>query len=312
MSKMPRESADRMRSAREELAALIRRHVEDDGEIEIRPGLFASRQSVPGLPLHGAAAPSFCVVAQGRKTVSLGAQRFDYDPANYLITSLDLPLSAEVSDISPAHPYLGLRLALDPAIVAAVLADEERGESPILDEVPSIAVAALDADLLDAAVRLMRLVEDPDSFAFLSPLIVREIVFRLSRQGESERLRRIVPVDGPTQRIGHVADLIRRRFAEKLTIDELAHAVHMSPSVLHTRFKAVTAMSPIQFQKLLRLQEARRLMLSEGLDAGQAGARVGYNDTSQFSRDYKRRFGRPPRSDVEHVRRTMLEREGGA
>ena len=197
--------------------------------------------------------------------------------------------------------YLSIRLALDPSVVTSVLVESAiapRGDG----SVKGVDVSPLDADLLDATLRLVRLVHRPDEYRALSPLIVREIVYRLLTGAQASRLRHLATFGGQSHRMVRAVEKLRENYDKPLRIEGLARDLSMSVSGFHAHFKAVTAMSPLQFQKQLRLQEARRLMLSENLDAAQAGFRVGYEDASHFSREYKRHFGHPPVRDVEQLR----------
>ncbi len=252
--------------------------------------------------------PSFCVIAQGSKEIHLGDERYRYDPYRYLLATVELPVISQLVEASPERPYLSLRLDLDPALVASVML-EAGLPSPRREagSARAIAVSLLDADLLDAAVRLVRLVEAPPAEArVLTPLITREILFRLLVGEQSARLRHIAVLGGHTDRISRAIERLRRDYDKPLRIESLAREFGMSPSGFHDHFKAVTAMSPLQFQKQLRLQEARRLMLGEDLDAASASFRVGYEDASHFSREYKRLFGAPPMRDVERLRETAM------
>jgi AraC-like DNA-binding protein len=244
------------------------------------------------------------MIAQGAKTVTLGGDVFRYDPAHYLITTVGVPMTAQVVEASPDRPYLSLRLELDPAVVAQVSVES--------DLVPprggierAVDVSPLDADLLDATVRLVRLIERPSQFRALAPLVVREIVYRLLIGPQAGRMRHLATFGGHAHRMVRAVEKLRTNFDKPLRIESIARELGMSLSGFHAHFKAVTNMSPLQFQKQLRLQEARRLMVSENLDAAEAGFRVGYEDASHFSRDYKRHFGEPPIRDVERLREVV-------
>ena len=293
----------RMQADREELAARIGKATPRDGRFEVQPGVFFNRLSTPRQPAHGVVPPSFCVIAQGSKDILLGDERFHYDPSHYLITTLGLPLTGEVVEASSQRPYLGFRLVLDPTLVTSVLV--ESGAVPPRGDgggVKGVNVSPLDADLLDATLRLVRLTERPGEYRVLAPLVVREIVYRLLSGDQAPRLLHLATFGGQAHRMVRAVEKLRRDFDKPLRIEDAAGELGMSVSGFHAHFKAVTAMSPLQFQKHLRLQEARRLMLSENLDAGEAGFRVGYEDQSHFSRDYKRHFGEPPMRDVERLR----------
>lgn len=293
----------RMQADREELAERIARATPSDGVFEVRPGLFFNRTSVLNQTVFGLVDPSFCVIAQGRKNIVLGDETFQYDPAHFLITTMGLPMTGEVIRATEEEPYLGLRLVLDPAVATSVLIEsgvsQPRGDGL---GVTGVDVSRLDADLLDAVVRLVRLTERPGEYAALSPLIMREILYRLAHGAQAHRLRHLATFGGQAHRMVRAVETLRRNFNKPLKVEEVAEGLGMSVSGFHAHFKAATAMSPLQFQKQIRLQEARRLMLSENLDAGEAGFRVGYEDQSHFSREYKRHFGEPPVRDVARLR----------
>jgi AraC-like DNA-binding protein len=260
------------------------------------------RSSAPSEPTHAVYEPALCLVAQGRKQVLLADELYTYDPVHYLLVSVDLPIVGQVVEATPQTPYLGLRLDLDPVQIGALIAEADLPPPSSRLSGRALAVSRLDAALLDAMARLLRLLETPEHLRMLAPPIVREILYRLLVGEQGARLRHIALGNSQTQRIGRAIDLLRRNFAEPLRIDDLASAANMSASGLHHHFKAVTAMSPLQYQKHLRLQEARRLMLGEDLDAATAGFRVGYESPSQFSREYRRLFGAPPLRDITRLR----------
>jgi AraC-like DNA-binding protein len=287
---------------REELAVRIARAIPEDGAVEPLQGLHLNRSSTPTEPLHGVSKPSFCVIAQGSKEVLLGDSRYRYDPAHYLLATVELPVVGQVIEASAERPYLSLRLELDPALVGSVMVEAGHLSSRDRGDVRALNVSPLDAELLDATVRLIRLLDSPAEERVLRPLITREIVYRLLMGEQGNRLRHVALLGGQTDRIAEALERLRRDFDQPLRIENLARELGMSVSGFHHHFKAVTAMSPLQFQKQIRLQEARRILLGESLDAASAGYRVGYDDASQFSREYKRLFGQPPMRDVERLR----------
>jgi len=294
--------ARRTEACREELAERIARAVPEEGTIEPLQGLHLYRYTHPMDPLHGVSTPCFCVIAQGSKEVLLGESRYCYDPAHYCLSTVELPIVSRVIEASAERPYLSLRLDLDPALVSSVMVEAGHLPSGNRGDVRAIDVRPLDANLLDAAVRLVRLLDSPAEVRVLQPLITREIVYRLLMGEQGNRLRHLALRGGQSESIAAAIERLRREFHQPLRIESIARQVGMSVSGFHHHFKAVTAMSPLQFQKQLRLQEARRLMLGEHLDAASAGLRVGYEDASQFSREYKRLFGQPPMRDVERLR----------
>lgn len=288
---------------RNELAELLARKCKNDGPNPVAQDLHFFRHSNPSQPVHGVYSPSICIIAQGAKEVLLGEERFRYDPANYLLCSLDVPVVSQVVDATPEKPYLGLKFDLDPTLIASV--SVEAGISPVRAEssVKSIAVSQLEGDLLDAFMRMIRLLDSPSDYRVISPLVTREIIYRLLISDQGARLRQMAVFGGNTHRITRAVHTLRTRFNESLNIEDLASDLGMSVSSFHQHFKTATSMSPLQFQKLLRLQEARRLLLTEDMDASSAAVRVGYDDASQFTREYKRLFGDPPMRDVQRFKR---------
>jgi len=296
--------ASRIRADREELAERIARAVRQDGRVETQPGVFLNRLSVPNRKVYAVVQPSFCVIAQGAKDFWVNDEQFRYDPAHYLITTVGLPATGEVVQASRERPYLSFRLVLDPLVVTSLMVESagiirQRGDAAAIKGVD---VSALDANLLDATLRLVRLTDQPTEYRVLAPLVIREIVFRLLIGPQASRLHHLATFGGQAHRLARAVENVRQNFNKSLRVEDAAREAGMSVSGFHAHFKAVTTMSPLQFQKHLRMQEARRLMLSEGLDAGEAGYRVGYDDQSHFSRDYKRHFGEPPMRDVERLR----------
>lgn len=294
-----------MQSNREELIERIARALPEDGALDPFPGFRLARSSKLTEPVHAVYQPAFCFVAQGRKQALLGEQVFQYDPGHYLIYTVDLPLVFQVKEASKERPYLGLRLNLDPALVASVMM--ESGIEPKKGHagMKAMDVGATDANLLDAALRLVRLLDTPVECKVLAPLITREIVFRLLAGGQGARLEHLLASTGDTRRISRAIGRLRENFDQPLRIDDLARELGMSVSGFHHHFKSVTAMSPLQFHKQIRLQEARRLMLGEDLDAASAGFRVGYEDPAHFSREYKKLFGAPPQRDIAQLRSNL-------
>jgi len=297
-------------SSQLELIDRIGRAVPADGVVEPMSGVFLARVSTAGEPMHSVTRPSFCVIAQGSKETLLGDCRYRYDAASYLLTTLELPRVSQVLEASPAQPYLSFRLVLTPDVVRSVVM-EAGGTAPSTNgDERAIAVSPLDADLLDAVVRLTRLVDRPDEARVLKPLITREIVYRLLLGEQGDRLRHMVAAEGYTPPIARAIERLRRDFDQPLRMEQLAGDLGMSVSSFHHRFKDVTAMSPLQYQKRIRLQEARRLMLNEDFDAASAAFRVGYQDASHFSREYKGLFGFPPMRDVQRLRGSASEAAG--
>ena len=271
----------RVQASRDELVERLARAIPEDGTVEPLAGVRLHRASAPTGMEHGVSLPSLCVIAQGSKELLLGDTRYRYNPAQYLICTVALPIATWVSEASPERPYLSVVVKLDPTLVGSVLVEAGHLTPRSHSSVTAMDVHPLDADLLDAVVRLVRLLDSPTDARFLAPLLKREIVYRLLRGAQDERLHQIAALGGTTHRIAEAIERRRKDFDQPLRIDEIARELGMSVSGFHHHFRALTAMSPLQFQKQLRLQEARRLMLGEGLDAASAGCRVGYGDASE-------------------------------
>jgi AraC-like DNA-binding protein len=298
----------RAQANREELKERIARAAPDEGRIEPLEDLFLNRSPRRKGPIHAVAQPCLCVIAQGSKDIQLAEHHYRYDPYHYLLVTADLPLVGHVVDASEEEPYLSLRLDLDPSLVSSVMVEAGHSASPNGADVRALDVSPLSPGLLDAAARLVRLIDNPDEAPVLKPMITREIVYRLLQGEQSDRLRHIAVLNGEAHRIARATQRLRENYDASIRIEDLADELGMSTSSFHKHFKSVTGMSPLQFQKQIRLQEARRLMLGEDLNASTAGYRVGYDDPSHFSREYKREFGRPPMQDIEQLRETASAR----
>lgn len=292
----------RAETSREELAEHIMRHQPGDGTREQVPGLFFSRFSAPTGPTYGVTMPSLCVIAQGSKELLLGRERYRYDAFHYLLISAGVPVTGQVVDASKARPYLGVRVLFDPALISAVLVDAKHRAARPAAPTRALTVSTIGPLLLDAVVRLVRLIDTPDDHRVLAPLVTREIAYRLLLGEQGGQLRQIAVVGASESRMSKAIAVIRGNYHKPLRIAGLARKLGMSVSGFHHHFKAATAMSPLQFQKHLRLQEARRLLVADDFDAATAAYRVGYDDPSHFSRDYKRLFGEPPMRDAERLR----------
>ncbi len=303
--------AHRAQAGRDQLAERVASAVREDGAVEAPGGLRLLRRSSPTPKDHGVSSPAFCVIAQGSKEVLLGDDCYRYDADHYLITAAALPTATRVTGASEKRPYLGVVLGLDPALVGSVMVEASHPAPRGHAAVRAFDVSPLDAGLLDAVVRLVGLLDSPAEEArFLRPLITREIIFRLLKGEQGDRLRQIAVLGGHSHRIARALERLRRDFDRRIRIEDIAGELGMSVSGFHHHFRVVTAMSPLQFQKRMRLQEARRLMLAEDLDAASAGYRVGYGDASHFTREYKRLFGAPPMRDVERLREGARESAG--
>ena len=303
-------AVQRTQASRDELVERLARVVHTDGTAAPLEGVQLRRASTPTELGHGVSYPAFCVIAQGSKEVLLGDNRYQYDPAHYLIATATLPIASRITEASPETPYLSFILRLNPALVGSVMVEAGYPASRNQSIVQAINVSSLDAHMLDAVVRLVRLLDSPNQVRFLAPLVTREIIYRLLMGEQGSRLHYVTALGGNTHRIAEAIARLRKDFDQPLRIEDVARDLGMSVSGFHHHFKAVTAMSPLQFQKQLRLQEARRLMLGEQLDAASAGYRVGYDDASHFSREYKRLFGAPPLRDVDRLQHGARESAG--
>ncbi len=297
-----------MQFDREELLGRLARLLPADGVFEPLDGLVLKRLSEPSGCVYGTSRASLCLIAQGRKEVLLGDQRYAYDPHQYLLTTFELPVTGRVVEASADRPYLSVQLVLDPAMVDSVVTEAALTTPRRTVDAKALVVSPVEADLLNAVVRLVRLVEAPGEARVLAPLVKREIVFRLLLGEQGHRLRHLPALGSSSMSIAQAVERIRREFDRPLRIASLARDLGMSTSGFHQHFKAVTDMSPLQYQKQIRLHEARRMMLGEEVDAASAAFRVGYRDASQFSREYKRQFGEPPIRDVDRLRQT--DRQG--
>jgi AraC-like DNA-binding protein len=291
-----------------ELAELIERNTREDGtHATAIPRVFLHRASKVSMQLHTVYEPALCIMAQGQKHALAGEKVHIYGQGNYLIVSVDIPIVAQITEASPEHPFLCLRIDLDPATIGALMLESDFERASREQPVAALAVSDLDAGVLDASVRLLRLLDSPRDVPILAPLAEREILYRLLRGEQTSRMSQIAFGESKLQQVNRAIAWIKRNFREAFSVEALAEEARMSGSALHQHFKAVTGMSPLQYQKQLRLQEARRLMLTEATDAAMAGHSVGYDSPSQFSREYRRLFGAPPLRDIEKLRASIGE-----
>jgi AraC-like DNA-binding protein len=287
-----------------QLARCIAAHAPHDGSFEMRvPGLYASRASRTNAEcVHAFRLPSLCIIAQGAKTVIVGDEVYEYDASRMIVFSVALPVAAQVTQASHAKPYLSFKLDIDPRKIAElVLKVFPRGVPPV-QERRAVYVASLDLSVLNAATRLMECLAQPGDVELLAPLVVDEILIRLLRSPIGMRVAQMGFAESSVHRVAKAISWLRANFSQPMKVQHLAGLVNMSVSSFHEHFKSVTSMSPLHYQKVLRLQEARRLMLSEMMDAGRAGQRVGYLSASQFSREYSRFFGSAPTKDIARLR----------
>jgi AraC-like DNA-binding protein len=266
------------------------------------PGLLLSRRTAPTAPMSATYEPSLAVVAQGRKRATLAGTTFIFDQSRYLLTSLDLPVICNVIEASEKVPYLCFVLKLEMPVVRELLSREEVHAPEAASGSPAMATGETTAELLDACCRLVNLLDTPQDIPFLSGLIQREIIYRILRGPEGARLRAIATLGDQSHRTAKAIAWVRTNYAKPLRVDDLAKMAAMGVSTLHHHFRALTAMSPLQYQKQLRLQAARERMLTDGLDAASAAFEVGYESASQFNREYSRFFGQPPRRDIQGLR----------
>ena len=295
----------------QELASIIARFATEDGEYRTPiDGLNLYRQSAATVWQHGAYRPCYAIVVQGRKTLTVGADTYHYGVGEYILTALDLPVSSQVTNVGSDTPYLCFSMALDGERLKELLSRVNVPRQAVTAEpLRGLAVNAASPELLDASLRLLRLLDQPEDISAMAPLIEQEILYRLLTGPNGPRLLQVAMAESQSNRVARAVAWLRGNFEQPLRIEELAERVGMSVSSLHHHFKAVTAMSPMQYQKQLRLHEARRLMIVEQLDVGSAGHRVGYQSPSQFSREYSRLYGLPPLKDVEAMRNNAAAAE---
>ncbi|MFD4505267.1 AraC family transcriptional regulator N-terminal domain-containing protein [Streptomyces sp. NPDC058457] len=317
----------------DELRSLIDRHAPRDADaVPAIDGLMLTRAERPTGPRSGIADPVLALVAQGAKRLTLGGRIYDYEAGQYLVVSVDLPVSGQCTRAAPDHPFLGFGLRLRPARLAALLL--ESGTGPRTDgtgrrtigtgtgfsggrtdpgaagavgagrrtDLPALAVGAASADLVGAAARMVRLLDRPADIPVLAPMIEREILWRLITGEQGALVRQIGLADSRLTQISRAVRFIRDHYTDPLRIEDLARLAGMSASPFHRYFRAVTAMTPIQYQKHIRLQEARLRLMSSTDDVADVGYAVGYDSASQFSREYRRQFGRPPGADAARLR----------
>ena len=286
------------------LATRIARYAPHDGAFPLRlPGTYALRVGkVSTEPVHATLGASLCLIAQGAKAMMLGSDVVEYDGSRLLVFAVDLPVTGQVTRASQREPYLGFRLELVPSRIAELASRVfPRGVPRQADEC-GLYVGRASDEIVEASTRLLDLMERPDEADLLGPLVIDEILIRLLRTPIGARVALIGEPKSGVHRIGRAITWIRAHFAQPVTVEEMAASVDMNASSFHQRFKAVTTMSPLQYQKTLRLQEARRLMLFQDIDASQACYRVGYVSASQFSREYARAFGNSPARDIARLR----------
>ncbi|KHT64412.1 AraC family transcriptional regulator [Photobacterium gaetbulicola] len=295
-----------MELARTHLAEKIEKWIgianQADTQIE---GLKLSRWTTPTPPTSYTHKPSLCLIAQGKKRVLLGEENYVYDENHFLVSSVDLPIIANIMEASEERPYLGLIMELDLQEISQLIVDSGLSFNHDKGAQSGIAVGQLSPPLLDAFNRLMDLLDDADSIKILAPVIKREIFYRLLMTNQGLRLNQIVTSGSHSHQISRAIDWLKNHFVEPLRVGDLATYSGMSKSAFYTHFRSMTSMTPLQFQKKLRLNEARRLMLTENLDAMATTFKVSYESPSQFSREYSRLFGAPPSKDIKNLRESQ-------
>lgn len=286
------------------LSRLISAYAPHDGSFELRiPGLHANRFSRTNKEcVHALRLPSLCIAAQGAKAVIVGREVYQYDASRMIVFSVALPVAAQVTQASFPNPYLSLKLDLDPHKIADLVLKVFPHGLPPAQERSAVYVTPVDANMINAATRLMECFGQPEDAELLAPLVIEEILIRLLRSSIGVRVAQMGLTESSVHRVAKAVSWLRENFSQPMMVEDLAELVHMSVSSFHEHFKSVTSMSPLQYQKVLRLQEARRLMLSAVMDAGTASQHVGYLSPSQFSREYSRFFGSAPTKDIAKLR----------
>ncbi len=285
-----------------ELAELIERNVTTDGTHETSiAGLRFVRSSRISEPVYSVYEPSLCVVAQGSKLVLLGEESYKYDSASYLTASVHLPITGQIVKATPEKPYLCVHLQLEMSQIFEVVQSSNQ-EKPNSSPGRGLVISRINDSLLDVVLRLIRLLENPKDIPVLAESIQREIIYRVLQNEQNESLKHFTLVGSQAHRIAKAIGVLNKKFAQPLKVADLAKEARMSSSSFYNHFKEVTGMSPIQYQKQLRLQEARRLLLTENLEAAEAAFQVGYESPSHFSREYSRRFGLSPMKDIRLLR----------
>jgi AraC-like DNA-binding protein len=293
-----------------ELAKLIKRHTgQDGGHVTAIPSLFFSHFSDAAGPFYGVHKPSLCIVVQGMKEVLLSQELYRYGPADYLLTSVNLPIIGQVTEASSEVPYLALKIEFTPNEILEVLGDFQIGVSKEENTKRGMYVNLIELPLLDAVARFVRLLDNPEDISILAPLIKKEIIYRVLQGRHGAALGQIAVEGSSAYQISDAIEHIMNNYDRAIRVEELAEIANMGVSSLHRLFKEVTAMSPIQFQKQLRLQEARQLLLTEAAGAADVAFRVGYESPSQFSREYSRLFGLPPKEDIKRLKESYDQRK---
>ncbi len=266
------------------------------------PGMEFHKYTSPTVPVNALHEPSICLVVQGSKRVQLNEAEYVYDANHYLLTSVNLPIIASIIEASPEMPFFGITWTLDLRIAAQLIADSDLPPQRITKTESGVGLGAVTPELLDIYIRVLDMLDTPEDIPILSPLIHKELLYRLLIGDQGDRLRQITQAESHSQQISKAIDWLLAHYNESVKMEKLAARIGMSKSTFNHHFRLVTAMSPLQFQKWMRLHEARKLMLSEHQDAASAALMVGYESPSQFSREYSRQFGAPPKQDIQRLR----------
>lgn len=306
MVKIYNERGHSLVNQRRELALLVERYTDRDGfQATSIPALDFIRASNRSEPLHAIYTPSLCVIVQGAKSVTLGKESYRYDTNSYLVASVHLPIIGQIIEATPESPYLGIRLSFSSEQILDIIKSSKQVCDQKSDLERGLIITKANSTLFDALLRLVSLLESPSDIPALAPLFTKEILYRILQDEPGYIMKQFAVIGSHAQAISKIINLINNDFAKPLRIDELAKVINMSPSSLHHYFKKATAMSPLQYQKQIRLQEARRLLLSQTLEAADAAYKVGYESPSQFSREYARMFGLPPMSDIKRLKASI-------
>ncbi|MGM0900286.1 MAG: AraC family transcriptional regulator N-terminal domain-containing protein [Bacillota bacterium] len=294
---------ERLYNQQQDLAKLIKRYSEQNRSHETAiPSLFFYHEPNTTEPRYRVFKPSFCVIVQGEKEYMLGQERFRYSLGDYFVASVDLPISGQVIKAAPNAPYLSLKLEFNPVEIVEFLSDADMKVGAKKNVKRAISVNKLDSSLFDAVVRLTNLLDNPKDIPVLAPLFKKEILYRVLQGPHGDALKQMAIKGNSAYRIRDAIEFIIKHYNQSFKIEELAERANMSIASFHRHFKEITTMSPIQFQKQLRLQEARRMLMSELTDAADVAFRIGYESPSQFSREYSRMFGSPPSVDIKQMK----------
>lgn len=285
-----------------ELSGRLNQLLQTDGlHITEIPSLHMMRATATSEPIHSMYAPSLCFIVQGAKSAALGQEIYHYNPTTYLVTSVHLPIKSEITEASPEVPFIGLHLEFTPDQILDILQHSDLTWPEESEPGSGIFVGKTTSQLLDALLRLVKLFDQPAEIPILAPLITREILFRVLQGEQGHLVKQFAVIGSQAHAIAKAIQLIHRDYSKPLRVEELAKEVNMAASSFHKHFKQVTALSPLQYQKRIRLQEARHLMISEKMGAADAAFQVGYESPSQFSREYARLYGLPPKSDLKQA-----------